>query len=250
MPLIPPTSCTPMSQVPSLARVGRARQSRLHSGLSPVSLNEASLAGSSCSQPCTLQWAALPSPRAPLPVWLGPGAALGAWQKTTFPQSPLFPCLNILSPTHAFLPLCPSSAQQLGPACPIPTLDVQGLQGWGMALLGDRGTGSSLSAGTSSAWCHVILLVTSWGLHGNPYKVIGPRGTIWLAGGLCHDPFTAQAPHRLPAHPFASVGWDPGGVLCPIGGQAEGAPQPGSGCPSCFQPCVPAGECGQGASDA
>lgn len=151
VPLIPPTSCTPMSQVPSLARVGRARQSRLHSGLSPVSLNEASLAGSSCSQPCTLQWAALPSPRAPLPVWSGPGAALGAWQKTTFPQSPLFPCLNILSPTHAFLPLCPSSAQQLGPACPIPTLDVQGLQGWGMALLGDRGTGSSLSAGTSSA---------------------------------------------------------------------------------------------------
>lgn len=78
VPLLPPTSCTPTSQVPSLARVGRARQSRLHSGLSPVPLNEASLAGSSCSQPCTLQWAALPSLRAPLPVWSGPGAALGA----------------------------------------------------------------------------------------------------------------------------------------------------------------------------
>lgn len=88
------------------------------------------------------------------------------------------------------------------------------------------GIGASLSAGTSPAWCHattlnyihVILLVTSWGLHGNPYKVTAPRGTIWLAGGLCHDPFTAQAPHSLPAHPFASMRWDRGGVVCPTEG--------------------------------
>lgn len=176
----------------------------------------------------------------------------------TFPQSPLFPCLSILSPSRVFLPLRPSSMQQLSPACPIPTLGIHGLQEQGMALLGDRGTGTSLSAGTSPAWCHaaslnyihVILLVTSWGLHGNPYKVTAPRGTICLAGGLCHDPFTAQAPHSLPAHPFASARWDPGGAVCPIGGQAEGALRPGSGCPSCSQPRVPAGECGQGASDA
>lgn len=254
VPLLPPTSCTPEpGALPG--SWSRARQSRQHSGLSPVPLNEASLAGSSCSQPCTLRWAALPSLRAPLPVWSGPGAAPGARQNTTFPQSPLFPCLSIPSPTRAFLPLCPSSTQQLGPACPTPTLGIQGLQGRGMTLLGERGTGTRLSAGTSPALCHatslnVILLVTSWALHGNPYKVTALRGTIWLAEGLCHDPFTAQAPHNLPAHPSASTGWDPGGALCPREGQAEGAPQPGSGCPSCSQPCVPTGECGQGASQA
>lgn len=85
---------------------GRCRQGRLHSGLSPVLLNEASLAGSSCSQPRTLQRAALPSPRAPLPVWLGPGPVFGAWQKATSPRSPPSPHLNTPSPTRAFLPLC------------------------------------------------------------------------------------------------------------------------------------------------
>lgn len=173
----------------------------------------------------------------------------------TFPQSPLFPCLNIPSPTHAFLPLCPSSTQQLGPACPIPTLGFQELQEQGMALLGDRGTGTNLSAGTSPACCHatslnVILLVTSWASMATLTRSLPQGGPSGLAGGLCHDPFTAQAPHSLPAHPSASARWDPGGVLCPIGGQAEGALQPGSGCPSCSQPCVPAGERGQGASEA
>lgn len=66
----------------------------------------------------------------------------------------------------------------------------------------------------------VIPLATSWGLHGNPPKVTAPWGTIWLAGGLCCAPPATPAPHSLPACPLASVGWDPSGLLCPMGQRA------------------------------
>lgn len=102
----PPTSCALTRQVPP--RCIRHRQGRLCSGLSPILLNEASLAGSSCSKLCTLRWAALPSPWALLPVWLGQGPVFGAWQRALSPQCPPFPHPNAHSPTHVFLPLCPS----------------------------------------------------------------------------------------------------------------------------------------------
>lgn len=102
--------------------------------------------------------------------------------------------------------------------------------------LGIGAQGQAFLLAPSPAWCHatslnVILLVTSRGLHGNLHKVTAPRSTIWLAGGLCHDPFTAQYPTASLLTPLPVRGGTLVGCCVPLEArqrvprsQAQGAP--------------------------